>query len=319
MPNTYPAQVAFFLALRTRLPYPNWKPIVRDTMRLLALKSEKQAYQRIRGTVRLTYEEGALLAQHYKLALRLDHSDEPPWAIGSVHEVPRLHEELTDALRSGDRLLFGSTEIPVFYLFEYPVLTALKLHFWQHYASEEHYLPVPPFTYTPDAFEADPTYRHLRSCAALYRQIPREEIWMIGMLDNLLYQLITLHEQQAIAPELTASILATVDELIDTLYRTLADPAFGQLATVHYNEQSSTSGRVVRVNAARDTIYLTGVDLHITKVVHPQLYAFYAEEWRRQCGPGRATVLSGRGRRDRELFFRRLRIRTKHTARELHT
>ena len=297
-------QRTYLERLRLHLGYSSRKPLVQDIADLLDL-SPASVYGRFNGTTALSMDEYIAIRDHFRYRHQPDGKDYA-FAMTSVRELSRMDVELRATLDAGDKLYFGSTEIPVFYLFLFPPLAALKLHYWLHRSAGDPNLPLRPFRYERAAFAADPFYRDMVALTAVYEDIVREEIWMPGMLDNLCAQLVGLRERGLVEAATDALLRRSMDTLLLYLNDSFADPVYAS-RTAWYNEQSSTNGRVLREGDGRRIVYLTGTDLLIYKHTSVALYDDFWHIWERQRRF--AVPLTTGSHRDRQAFFAGMRRR----------
>ena len=302
MPHT--DQQQFFKQLQAHLNYPSGKRLAIEIAALLG-RSQSSIYGRMSGKTVLTMSEYIAIRDHYRFIYHPD-GKAREFAMTSVRELGSMARELQATLEAGDRLYFGSTEIPVFYLFHFPLLAALKLHYWLHRSAEDPEAPLDPFDYREADFERSDRYQQMRALATCYERIPREEIWMPGMLDNLCAQLVGLREQGLIEPPLAARVVEQLYALTDYLNKSFYQSAYAN-RTVWYNEQSNTNGRVLREGEGRRIVYLTGTDLLIYKHTNPMLYQDFLHIWERQRLF--AVPLTHGSARDRRAFFSGVRAR----------
>ena len=71
--------------------------------RLFDWRKPDQAYQRIRGKVRMSYDESMAIMQAFQFTPRLG-TGEAVWSMGSVHELSSLQQEMENTLAAEDKL-----------------------------------------------------------------------------------------------------------------------------------------------------------------------------------------------------------------------
>ena len=110
--------------------------------------------------------------------------------LGGLHQIAH---ELRETYAAGEKLLYSTSEIPVFYLFSEPDLVRLKRHVWTHRGRGNPYSDLPVLHLPPASsgtVSTDFTHTELLALRGDYERIRRTELWSEGMFDNVIGQLL---------------------------------------------------------------------------------------------------------------------------------
>lgn len=185
-------QVQFLQQLTSRL---NANQHLADALTEVLFISKSEAYKKINGKSLLTLPQIQLLCNHFHTSFAIfDEQDKSSSAvsftpfhtgnIGVKEYINSLSAFLQSVANAKEKKLTCATDdIPIFHLFQYPELTAFKLHFWQMRVIEK----------APFKFKLNDWSSSLLKSAAnmhdLYMQIPSVEVWTKTSLLNTLEQI----------------------------------------------------------------------------------------------------------------------------------
>ena len=275
------------------------------TLGKLLKTSPAGIYKRARGHTALKFDELIALGRHFGVYPDHRTTDDGREVDTGFLDVPGRLEavarEVQAIRQSGDEIRYGSTEIPVFYLFGYPALSMVKQQLWQHVPRREVRYEMPPFP-----TELPPT-KLLRSVYEDYRAIPRREIWGTGMLDNLLAQITYLQDTAALSVEhpLYETIFVELDQLLDELRHLGSQSEDGPI--VYYNMFNYATNFILRVSSNRTQVYIPGRRAGFFRYTHSSVTLGFRQDWQDKAATlGRFSELSPR---DRGHLFRNLRRR----------
>ena len=299
---------------------PGWKrnELVRELKELWSC-SRTAVYDRLSGRVQLNLRELDLLGRHYGIYLKDLHRTETDENAPS-DPLSVLIDALTLAVKRGSTLSFATTEIPVFYLFQYPELCAVKTYIWRCFNWKADSEVVPEFNL--DYWMREPENHALQQLWQLYSRVPSEEIWCSVMLDNLLNQIhyLTtaghLHRLKDFH-----QIEQTLHDLLGHLREyVLSGKKDNQAALeVRDNEFSTTNNFVLLNDREHPTVYLTGIAMTVFRNDDPLLTDQLRRSWEQQVR--HSQQLTNGSDRDRHLFFQKIEQRVKvslgHTRRLL--
>ncbi|NCU05175.1 MAG: hypothetical protein GXC73_14440 [Chitinophagaceae bacterium] len=186
------AQHDFLQQLSSKLP-PGQK--LADAVGAVIGTSKSEAYKKMTGKTLLTLPQVQALCDHFNVnfAIHGQHNRSnsiisfAPFHTGKIgvkEYVSSLEKFLQDIAESNQRKLTCATDdIPLFHLFQYPELTAFKLHFWQMRVIDK----------APFKFKMNDWGPSILKPAAhmheLYLQIPSVEVWTKTSLLNTLEQI----------------------------------------------------------------------------------------------------------------------------------
>ena len=228
---------------------------------------------------------------------------------GTLQGPAAMYAELDSLVRSDDALFYASSELPVFYLFRYPSLSALKAHVWAHRPRPDVGVDLPPLQPLPE-----PERERLGELGTLYRSVARVEIWRTDMLGTLLTQLDYLRQFDCLGAEggiAYATLVAEIDRLTREL-RELVKRKDGPLM-VYLNDFHNPSNFALR-SGGTERLYLPVTDLALRYHDRPELYAEQLAGWHDQlayCQPVGPT--DGRLRKH---FFDQLRHEQRYRLKE---
>lgn len=276
-------------------------------------------YDRVAGKVRLSIGELDLIGRHYSIYIkdivREEEAGEPD---GGPLRI--LADALAQAIEEGSSLSFATTEIPVFYLFRYPELCAVKTYIWRCFNWKAENKVVTGFQL--DYWMREPENRTLQQLWQLYARVPSEEIWCSVMLDNLLNQiqyLVTAGHLSRLSD--FNRIQVTLAHLLEHLREyVLSEKKDGQAAlAVRDNEFSTTNNFVLLNDRDHPTVYLTGIAMTVFRNDDPLLTRQLRRSWEQQVR--HSQQLTNGSDRDRHQFFQKIEQRVKvslaHTRRLL--
>lgn len=185
-------QVQFLQQLTNRL---NANQHLADALTEVLFISKSEAYKKINGKSLLTLPQIQTLCNHFHTSFAIfDEQDKSsssisftPFHAGNIgvkEYINSLSAFLQSIANANEKKLTCATDdIPIFHLFQYPELTAFKLHFWQMRVIEK----------APFKFKLNDWSSSLLQSAAnmhdLYMQIPSVEVWTKTSLLNTLEQI----------------------------------------------------------------------------------------------------------------------------------
>ena len=191
----FPIQDKFFDQLKKALP-PNIS--IADELSDLLGISNDSAYRRMRGGTALSLDEAAIISRKYKISL------DPVISSALDNEVTFSYTSLSNKIENFEKYLqrileqlkminqydvkqitYSAEDIPMFYNFLYPELSAFKLYYW--YKS---ILTVPEFEGKKFDFNII-TKKNLELCHAIfneYKKIPSIELWNEETISTTLKQ-----------------------------------------------------------------------------------------------------------------------------------
>ncbi len=199
--------------------------------------SKGEAYKKINTKSLLTITQIKLLCDKFQVRFTIDGKENrsssninfTPFHTGKVavkDYINSLEKYLTNIAASKNRKLSCATDdIPIFHLFQYPELTAFKLHFWQMRIIDQ-----ASFKFNMNDYGAS-VLQPAAKLHDLYKTIPSVEIWTKSSLLNTLDQIRYAAEAKIITDK-------TVGKLICSQLRsTLAD-----IELYAINRNKSTKG-----------------------------------------------------------------------------
>lgn len=184
-------QVNFLKRVSKKLDQKRLAEAISDLLKI----SKGEAYKKIKGTSLLTLLQIQKICNEYKLDFTIhgnenhSHTDISftPFHTGrvSVKDYITSLEKFLYAISSANqkRLISATDDIPIFHLFQYPELTAFKLHFWQMRIIDN-----APFKFNMNSWNSS-ILKPAAKLHELYRSIPSAEVWTKTSLLNTLDQI----------------------------------------------------------------------------------------------------------------------------------
>ena len=195
-----PVQSAFFEQVRKHLP-PNVS--FADALAEILTISKDSAYRRIRGETILSLDEVKKLCERFNISLDAVIGSASEFASFRYRLVDKTHFTINDWLNSilenlkrlpnngGGELLYFAKDLPIFYYFNSPWLSAFKIFFWKNsvlrYDHDEH------LKFDPEQVSKETTTLGQRIYDR-YTCIRRTEIWSEETLNVTLRQIQFYHE-----------------------------------------------------------------------------------------------------------------------------
>ena len=188
-------QAAFFHLIGEKIT--NGKNLVSVVMKLLGL-SQNQTYRRINGQTALSFEDTAILANHFQISLDdllLDNNDVIGFQFSPIGQpsfsyemyLKQLDQELKQVQQlSGGKLLYATNEFPIFYTFLSPQLVQFKLYMWERTFWEKTAHSNKLFNL--ELLEEE-TLQLAEDVRSRYHSLDTEEFWSIRLTDNTLHQI----------------------------------------------------------------------------------------------------------------------------------
>jgi len=189
-------QVMFFQHLKSSLP-PHLSMV--DSIAELLQISIDSAYRRIRGEKTISFEELKMLCTHYKISLDQFIHLETDAVIFNGRHISQAGFDFEQYLESvlqnvqymnsfAEReMLYLNKDIPVFYHFNFPELTAFKSFFWKRSI-----LNYPAYANRPFNMN-EPVSENIQQLgqqlAIAYSQLPSQEIWNIESINSTIRQI----------------------------------------------------------------------------------------------------------------------------------
>ena len=191
-----PVQMMFFQHLKASLPdHVSMADSIADLLQI----SPDSAYRRIRGEKPISFEELKMLCTHYKISLDQFIHLETDSVIFSGQYISQVGFDYEQYLQSilqqvqymnsfsKKEMLYLNKDIPVFYYFNFPELTAFKSFFWMRsilnypeYANKQFNIEEP----VNEAIS-----KTGRQLAIAYSQLPSQEIWNIESINSTIRQI----------------------------------------------------------------------------------------------------------------------------------
>lgn len=177
--------------------------------------SRSEAYKKLTGRTLLTLPQIEILCNHFNISFAIHGQQNrssgnisfTPFHTGMVgvkEYVGSLEKFLKEIAESNQRkLLCATDDIPIFHLFQYPELTAFKLHFWQMRVIDK-----APFKFNMNEW-GPAILQPAAHMHDLYQQIPSVEIWTKTSLLNTLEQIKYAAEAGIITDKKLGRIICT--------------------------------------------------------------------------------------------------------------
>ena len=170
------------------------KKLSEELVALLGI-SKGEAYKKINSKSLLTIPQIKLLCDHFKTSFTIQGNENrsssninfTPFHTGKVTVKDYINSLekflITIASAKVSKLTCATDDVPIFHLFQYPELTAFKLHFWQMRIIDN-----APFKFNMNDWDAS-VLQHAAKLHDLYQTIPSVEVWTKTSLLNTLDQI----------------------------------------------------------------------------------------------------------------------------------
>jgi hypothetical protein len=166
-----------------------------DELVVLLGISKGEAYKKINSKSLLTIPQIKVLCDHFKTSFTIQGNENrsssninfTPFHTGKVRVKDYINSLekflITIASAKVSKLTCATDDVPIFHLFQYPELTAFKLHFWQMRIIDN-----APFKFNMNDWDAS-VLQHAAKLHDLYQTIPSVEVWTKTSLLNTLDQI----------------------------------------------------------------------------------------------------------------------------------
>lgn len=205
-------QAVFLGQIREKLLHNN---SMADELAEILNISRDSAYRRIRGETVLSLDEVRKLHDHYGLSVDsiispdsnqvLIHHSAADFKYSIKDWIKSLVEQLMLAKSTQKlELIYAAKDIPVFYYFRSPELTAFKLFVWSKSVIKD-----PAYEHVPFSIDIIPKeiLAEAERAWLLYASIPTTEIWSDEVINGTLKQIEFYHECDFFSHQDTASLL----------------------------------------------------------------------------------------------------------------
>jgi len=185
-------QVAFFNRLSRKLT--DNKKLADEIVNVLGV-SKSEVYKKLTGKTLLTLPQIQKLCDHFKTGFTIQGNENrsnsnisfTPFHTGKVAVKDYINslEKFLSTIASAkvSKLTCATDDVPIFHLFQYPELTAFKLHFWQMRIIDQ-----APVKFNMSNWGSD-VLQPAAKLHDLYKTIPSVEVWTKTSLLNTLDQI----------------------------------------------------------------------------------------------------------------------------------
>jgi hypothetical protein len=166
------------------------------------------AYRRLNGKVPFSLNESVLLAKKFDISLNklFDIGERRSYLIREakpIHTVRdfkdylmNLKSEMSLLVGKEDAsILFSARELPMFYFFHQPILIKIKVFIWFTILKVT---PLNKRIHFRDFFISDSMISIAKQVGETYKSINVTEMWSYGAINNVLQQLLYLHDMKQI-------------------------------------------------------------------------------------------------------------------------
>jgi hypothetical protein len=188
-------QQRFIALLKTLVP--GQVNLARDLMDILEI-SQDGAYRRLRCETAITLDETVKICLHYSIPLEALNNEVPDVVTFQFNPLDQSLDQFRNYLATLSEQLksfrkhaqpdfhYAAEDIPMFYHFGFPALTAFKLLYWM-----KSILNIPEFESTHYPFPVDEYFdpELLKGLYQHYAEIPGTEIWTDETIESTLQQI----------------------------------------------------------------------------------------------------------------------------------
>lgn len=320
MPDKLTADIFSYIE-RTR--YAEKKNMVDDIASILFIQ-KSSAYKKIRGESSLSPDEIALLGKHYQfsvddlLGIQLDRIYfDFPALNGVVRNVidylTPIEQDIKRVQLINPVIYYTSREIPIFYYYTSPRLSAFKFHVFYNINWRDERFKMTSYDYKE--YETHALYlEKLKTISSAYMGLDSVEVWNVTVFDNTLNQIRYFLESGLMTDPAEALLLHDeVRQLIlklqdacaaqnkETFFRGSKFPGGLQL----YNNEIAFTGNLIYVKSdSIRAVYTTFDNPNFLNSSNPRL-CDYTQKWLDRIIDN-SIKISGGNTRDKSLFFNKI-------------
>lgn len=303
--------------------FPKKSDAVEELSQLFSIGKDA-IYRRMRGESVLTPDELQKLAVKFNIsldALAFENQNSVFFTFNSFSQkINSFEDYLSGILQSLDmtlrlpnvKILYASSEIPVFYYCYFPELMTFKLYVWAKTIWSLGYLENRPFNFeiiNPQARQM------IEDALKKYNALPSVELWSLNIMDNTLNQIEYVLSSGAF--ENGDDALKLCDKLLDLArhMRLIAETGkkFGlksnpQDATVpfelYHNEMVYTNNTILVKSPSYNAVFTTFENPNFLTSTDPRLCE-HTDKWFTKV-VHKSALITSTGEKNRNMFFNRL-------------
>lgn len=303
------------------------KNLIEEVSRILNLQVPS-VYKKAKGESSLSLEETVILCRHYRLSLDevFGLNDDKiyfdfPALYGTVKNelefLEPIRQDLEVLYRLNPVIYYATKELPLFYYFISPRLTAFKFHVFKNFVWNP-YPSTRKFKYSD--FEFNEEFQSMvKKVFQLYSSMNSIEIWNTAILDNTYNQLkyyleAGLFENVNEVLDISNDILYFIEKLAEIIYSNSKEPLnpgmkyFGSFQL--YNNEIAHTNNVVFVKSdSNEAVYCTYDNPNFMRSISP-LLCEYTFQWMNKLIHNSMPITGG-SNKDQNAFINRL--KEKHT------
>lgn len=240
-------QQRFIALLKTLVP--GQVNLARDLMDILEI-SQDGAYRRLRCETAITLDETVKICLHYSIPLEALNNEVPDVVTFQFNPLDQSLDQFRNYLAALSEQLksfrkhaqpdfhYAAEDIPMFYHFGFPALTAFKLLYWM-----KSILNIPEFESTHYPFPVEEYFdtELLKGLYQHYAEIPGTEIWTDETIESTLQQIKFYWDAGFFATKDAA--ISVIDQMEELIRRVARQTETGQ--KIGYN--GASTGAVLNV------------------------------------------------------------------------
>lgn len=299
------------------------KEMVDKVSEILNLQ-KSTVYKKIKGESTLSPDEIAILGKNFQFSideiLGFHHDRiyfDFPALNGEVNDVidylRPIHQNLLKARLLNPLIYYTSREIPIFYYYSSPRLSAFKFHVFYNINWRDDKFKMTSYDF--NMYENFPDFKSLlKSIVSDYMSLDSIEIWNVSVVDSTLNQIryfleadLMCNPQEAIL--LHDELLNIIEKLIQCVEKSTKETFIpGSIYTGNlqlYNNEIAFTGNLIYLKSETiNTVYTTFDNPNFLNSVNPRLCE-YTDKWLQRIINNSIHITRGNVR-DKSQFFNRI-------------
>ena len=280
-------------------------------------------YKRMNGNKLLAMDELIKLSEHFSFSidsLLFQDTDLALFSFPIITEPPHSYEEFLNSILmdlerfssyADAHLYYVTNEIPFFYYFFFPELTAFKLFVWGRTIWNWPHLQKEKFN-AYKMLNYQEVHKLTDHMLDLYLKIPSLELWNTMILNNTIKQILYYQSGGIFDDPEEAVLLGEQMKKLVTHFRDMSsqgkkfkpgeDPKLLESNfQLYHNEITNCNNTILAVSEAGKLVFTTFGNPNFMRSYQEKMTRF-AEDWFELIRK-RSTSISGEGERNREQFF----------------
>jgi len=277
------------------------------------------AYRRINGKTSLTFEEGIILAKHFKISLnKMFEVGNTNTILTEISQNPKNEKELElwfkQALNNvsplaklkNAEIIWSGKDIPIFRSLTYSYLARYKMYVWlkdlnvemaKSKISFDDWIQTIPDSLLESAIDL----------GNIYKNINISELWNEYTLNNSLQQLLYYFDASMISKDIALKICEDLHKMVnnlekETINQSIKDNINEKHFRLFFNPSLNLTNTIMILTPFQKIFFTQLGVLSYYKIEHKETCDVIYEFFQKQMS--NSKLLSSSGERDRTIFFR---------------